>query len=100
MSGTITTPSSAIAKIAVQAKAMVFPEEFRPVCRYVMRDHRPQEFKVLDEQLWEHSGAVYARLYGNKVIYIGSTDGRLCKRSGVSMWLSAGVHSICLRREE
>jgi hypothetical protein len=59
---------------------MMFPRKFRPVCQYVMRDKKLQDFKVLDEKLWQQSGVVYARTYRNKVVYIGSTNRTLSKR--------------------
>jgi hypothetical protein len=58
------------------------PEEFRPVYQYVMRQGKPQDMKILDELLWQSSGVVYARIYEGKVVYIGSTDGRLSSRIG------------------
>jgi hypothetical protein len=59
--------------------AMVFPEEFRPVCRYVVTEGQPL-LEILDDELWRASGVVYARKYGDKILYIGSTDGPLGKR--------------------
>lgn len=67
---------------------VTLPAEFRPVCRYVMRAHRPQDFEILDEQLWNQSGVVYARVYQNKVVYIGATDGPASRR------LTAHVNGI------
>ena len=61
-------------------KDIKFPEEFRPVCRYDMRDKKPQNIEVLDIDLWQQSGVVYARVYDGKVVYIGMTDGRLSTR--------------------
>jgi hypothetical protein len=64
---------------------MAFPEEFRPVCQYVMRDQRPQDVKILDEDLWQKWGVVYARVYCEKVVYIGVTDGQLSRRIGAHL---------------
>lgn len=57
-----------------------FPDEFRPVCRYVMKDQRPQNIEILDHDLWNRSGVVYARVHKGKVVYIGVTDGQLSVR--------------------
>jgi hypothetical protein len=64
---------------------MRFPRKFRPVCQYVIRDKKPQDIKILDQTLWQKSGVVYARTYRNKVVYIGSTDGRLSRRMGTHL---------------
>ncbi len=56
------------------------PRGFRRVFSYVMGRHGPEHTRVLDPELWEQSGVVYARTYRGKVVYIGSTDGRLCRR--------------------
>jgi hypothetical protein len=66
--------------------AQRFLEKFRPVCRYVMRDKKPQNIKTpenndrLDDELWRQSGVVYARVCRGRACYIGSTDRMLCKR--------------------
>jgi len=59
---------------------MAFPEEFRPVCQYVVVEGQPQDLEILDHELWRASGIVYARKCGETIAYIGSTDGRLSKR--------------------
>jgi hypothetical protein len=59
---------------------MVFPQEFGAVCRYVMRDGQAQELTILDPELWRQSGVVYARLYADRIVYIGSTDRSVCQR--------------------
>lgn len=58
----------------------MFPQEFRPVCRYLMKNGTSCDFEILDPTLWKQSGVVYARLCAGKIVYIGSTDGRLDKR--------------------
>ena len=77
---------------------MLFPQEFRPVCQYVMRDHKPQDIKILDEQLWRQLGVVYARVYHDKVVYIGVTDGRLSRRIGAHLrGISSSLHGTAPR---
>jgi hypothetical protein len=69
-----------IQQIEVSDHGRLLPQEFRPVYSYVMRDHRPQENRILDKELWEQSGVVYGCTYRGKVVYIGSTDERLSRR--------------------
>src|SRR5437868_9979380 len=59
----------------------VFPEEFRPAGRYVIRNGKP-EYKPLDSELLNLAGVVYARMCDGKIVYIGSTDRLLSKRIG------------------
>ena len=66
-----------------------FPHKFRPVLRYRVRDKKVAR-KVLDQKLWHQSGVVYARVYRNKVVYIGSTDRRLSRRIGAHLNYLAG----------
>jgi len=56
------------------------PEPFRPVYRYTMRDGSPQEEEALGSDLWNEHGVVYARVYQDEPVYIGSTDRRLSRR--------------------
>ena len=67
---------------------MVFPQEFRPVYRYVVTDGQAQELTILDPELWRQSGVVYARRYAGKIVHIGSTDRSLCRR------ISEHVHLV------
>jgi hypothetical protein len=67
------------------ATMTVLPKTFRPVYRYVMKNHRPQEEKLLDEKLWHQSGVVYARIYRGKIVYIGVTDKVLSGRIGAHL---------------
>jgi hypothetical protein len=64
---------------------MLFPEEFRPVCRYVMKNGKPSDIQILDQELWQQSGVVYARTCEGKVVYIGTADGRLSRRIGAHL---------------
>jgi hypothetical protein len=45
-----------------------------------MRDGRPQEEALLGSDLWSERGVVYARVYQDEPVYIGSTDRRLSRR--------------------
>ena len=54
--------------------------EFRPVFRYTVSNGHAVDTEILDQTLWEQSGAVYARIHEGEVIYIGKTDGTLKKR--------------------
>lgn len=56
------------------------PEHFRPVCRYTMRDGRPQDEEHIDSELWNERGVVYARIFEEEPVYIGSTDRLLSRR--------------------
>jgi hypothetical protein len=64
---------------------MLFPEAFRPVCRYVMKNGKPSDIQISDQELWQQSGVVYARTCEEKVVYIGTADDRLCKRIGAHL---------------
>jgi hypothetical protein len=59
-----------------------FPDQFRPVLTYVMKNGKPEQVSVLDEGLWKSRAVVYARLYRGRPVYIGSTDKRLSSRIG------------------
>jgi len=58
----------------------MFPQEFRPVCRYVVKDGEPIEVEILDQELWRQPGAVYARIVDEVIVYIEATDGCLSRR--------------------
>jgi len=58
----------------------MFPQEFRPVCRYMAKDGRPSEIEILDQELWQQPSAVYARVVNGVVVYIAATDGPLSRR--------------------
>ena len=45
-----------------------------------MKERKPEQTTVLDEEIWNCSGVVYARTHEAKIVYIGSTDGPLCER--------------------
>jgi hypothetical protein len=46
-----------------------------------MQDGRPQEEEgPLDHELWNEEGVVYARLFEDEPVYIGSTDRILSRR--------------------
>lgn len=55
-------------------------EQFRPVYQYVMVGGRPQEEELFDEELWNERGIVYARVFQDEIVYIRSTESRLCAR--------------------
>jgi len=59
---------------------MKLPASFKPVYRYKMEDGKPRKRKLLDEALWGQKGVVYARVYRDRIVYIGKADGRLCTR--------------------
>ena len=56
------------------------PEQFRPVHQYTMLGGRPQEEELLDEELWNERGVVYARIVQEEIVYIRSVDHRLGDR--------------------
>src|SRR5258708_2843992 len=56
------------------------PEHFCPVYRYTMRDGRPQEEELISSELWNERGVVYARVFEDEPVYIGSTDRLLPRR--------------------
>jgi hypothetical protein len=63
-----------------------------------MKNKKPQDIKILDQTLWQKSGVVYARTYRNKVVYIGSTDGRLSRRIGAHLnGISTSMHATAPR---
>ena len=78
--------------MSAQTLSLGLPQEFKPVCQYVMRNGRPDDVQILDEFLWNQSGVVYVRMYGEKVVYIGVTDGLLSKR------IRAHLHGISAAR--
>jgi hypothetical protein len=63
--------------------SMLFPEEFRPVCRYVMKNGKASDIQILDQELWQQSGVVCT--CDGKVVYIGTADGRLSRRIGAHL---------------
>lgn len=65
----------------------MFPQEFRPVYAYVMKDRVPQHGKILDAELWKSRGVVYARQYRDKIVYIGCTDDLLSTRTSAHLRL-------------
>jgi len=73
----------AIASCSVAAISEIhamFPQEFCPVCHYVVKDGKPSQIEILDQTLWQQPGAVYARIVDGVVVYISATDGRLSRR--------------------
>ena len=50
---------------------LAFPEQFRPVLTYLMKEGKPEQTTVLDEEIWNCSGVVYARTHEAKIVYIG-----------------------------
>jgi hypothetical protein len=59
----------------------MFPEEFKAIYRYTMREGRPQDHEgPLDAELWNASGVVYARVFEGEVVYIGSANRPFRKR--------------------
>ena len=55
-------------------------ERFRPVYQYLTVGGRPQEEELFDEELWNERGIVYARVFQEEIVYIRSTESRLCDR--------------------
>jgi len=51
-----------------------FPEQFLPVCRYTVRNGKPEDVEWCEQALLAREGVVYARLCEATVLYIGSTD--------------------------
>jgi hypothetical protein len=45
-----------------------------------MLSGRPQEEELLDDELWNEQGVVYARIVQQEIVYIRSVDHRLCDR--------------------
>lgn len=60
------------------AQSVVF--KFLPVFRYKVQDGQPINEKVLDEELWQSDGVVYARTDKKTIAYIGKTNGTLKSR--------------------
>jgi hypothetical protein len=61
------------------------PGEFRPVLRYQMHQGKAVNCEHLDEELWNQSGVVYARMCDGEVIYVGKCDKRLAGRLGAHL---------------
>ena len=59
--------------LEVDTKSVIFGS-FTPVYRYRVEDGKPVGGEVLDEDLWNASGVVYARTNLQEIIYIGKTD--------------------------
>ncbi|MSP03278.1 MAG: hypothetical protein EXR07_19875 [Acetobacteraceae bacterium] len=57
-----------------------FPDQFVPVCRYLVRDGEPTRVKWLNDNLLAERGAVYARIYRGIPVCIGSAQGKLLGR--------------------
>ena len=61
------------------AQSVVF-KYFVPVFRYKVQDGQPINEEVLDEELWQSDGVVYARTDKKTIAYIGKTNGTLKSR--------------------
>jgi len=66
----------------------LLPTEFEPVFRYTLVDGKAMDCEVLNQELWQKSGAVYARVHDGEVLYVGKADGKLSRR------LTAHVNGI------
>jgi hypothetical protein len=55
------------------------PEHFSPVCRYLVHEGTKQ-VEHFDNDLWEKTHVIYARVFEERPVYIGSTDRSLRKR--------------------
>ncbi len=53
---------------------------FTPVFRYKVVNKKICNEQILDESLWNMSGAVYFRAYRKSIVYIGKTNGPLKSR--------------------
>jgi len=56
------------------------PANFKPVYRYKMENGNPVNCEEIQNALWHEKGVVYARVYQDHVVYVGSTDGTLRAR--------------------
>jgi hypothetical protein len=62
-----------------QIQSVVF-NTFTPTFSYRVKNGLPIEGKVLDEDIWNAAGVVYARTHEQDIVYIGKTNGRLKSR--------------------
>jgi hypothetical protein len=56
------------------------PEQFSPVLCYTVRDSQPEDIEWLASDLLDENDVVYARVYKDRVVYVGSCDRTLRKR--------------------
>jgi hypothetical protein len=61
------------------AQSVVF-KSFVPAFRYKVENGLPLEEEIIDEELWQSDGVVYARTDKKAIAYIGKTDGPLKSR--------------------
>ena len=58
------------------ARAIVL-NSFTPVFRYKVENGHPIKEKILNEELWQSDGVVYARIHRKEIAYIGKTNSTL-----------------------
>ena len=58
------------------------PAEFRPVCRYTVRNGEAVDLEVVNHALWNARDVVFAHVCGDsrEPVYISKTDRTLCQR--------------------
>ena len=61
------------------AQSVVF-KSFSPVFRYKVKNGLPLEEEIIDEELWQSDGVVYARTHKQEIVYIGKTNATLKSR--------------------
>lgn len=75
----LTDPPSLKLTLKDHAQSVVF-NSFAPVFRYRVQNGKPIKEKVLNEELWQSDGVVYARSHKKMIAYIGKSDGPLKSR--------------------
>jgi transposase-like protein len=56
------------------------PKEFEEVFRYRVIDGTVTDEKIVNEKLWRSRRVVYVRVCEERILYVGKSDGLLCRR--------------------